>query len=112
MRRLLHAGFLRSADQMPERVALVAEGQSLTYAELSTRARALAATLKRIDVGDRRQTAVFADRSVTAFAGILGSLMAGHAYVPLNPNFPVAKTRQMLEKAGCRTLIVDSVAEQ
>jgi amino acid adenylation domain-containing protein len=55
--------------------------------------------------------AVFADRSVTAFAGILGSLLAGKAYVPLNPNFPVAKTRQMLERAGCRALIVDSGAE-
>jgi amino acid adenylation domain-containing protein len=112
MRRLLHSGFLRSAEQMPERVALVAQGKPLTYGELSRCARTLAATLQLIDMGDRRLTGVFADRSVTAFAGILGSLMAGHGYIPLNPNFPVAKTRQMLERAGCRTLIVDSAAEQ
>ena len=111
MRRLLHSGFIRSAEQMPERIALVAEGKLVTYADLSRCARTLAATLQRIDTGNRRLTAVFADRSVTAFAGVLGSLMAGHAYVPLNPNFPVAKTRQMLERAGCRTLIVDAAAE-
>jgi len=111
MKRLLHSGFLRSAEQMPERVALVAEGRSLTYADLSRCARALAATLQDTDVGSRRLTGVFADRSVTAFAGILGSLMAGHAYVPLNPNFPIARNRQILERAGCRTLIVDSGAE-
>ena len=111
MRRLLHSGFLRSAEHMPERVALVAQGKTHTYGALSRCARTLAATLQRIDVGDRRLTGVFADRSVTAFAGILGSLMAGHAYVPLNPNFPVAKNRQILERAGCRTLIVDSASE-
>ena len=111
MKRLLHSGFLRSAEQMPERLALVVQGKSFTYADLFRCARSLAATLQRIDVGNRRLTGVFADRSFTGFAGILGSLMAGHAYVPLNPNFPVAKNRQTLEQAGCRTLIVDSSAE-
>ncbi len=31
--------------------------------------------------------------------------------MPLNPNFPVAKTRQMLQRAGCRALVVDAGAE-
>jgi amino acid adenylation domain-containing protein len=109
---LLHAGFLRSAERMPDRAALTVQGETLTYAELRERASGLAATvLRHTPPGGSPMVAVFADRSVTAFAGILGSLVAGMAYVPLNPNFPLVKTRQMLERAGCRALIVDSGAE-
>ena len=98
---------------MPGRTALEVTGQGLTYGALRERATSLAATLQQ-RVRDSRpaMTAVFADRSVTAFAGILGSLLAGHAYVPLNPYFPTSRTRTMLALAGCRSLIVDAVAER
>jgi amino acid adenylation domain-containing protein len=109
----LHSGFLQSVKRVPDRVALKAQDQECTYAALFDRARCLAATIQqRSDVGGAAPlVAVLADRSVTMFAGILASLMAGRGYVPLNPQFPVAKTRQMLTRAGCRTLIVDASAE-
>ena len=97
---------------MPDRTALTVQGETVTYAGLRRRAAGLAATIqRRTPAGGPPTTAVFADRSVAAFAGILGSLMAGRAYVPLSPHFPVAKTRQMLQRAGCRALVVDSTAE-
>jgi non-ribosomal peptide synthetase component F len=89
---LLHAGFLRSADRWPERPALVVSGQTVSYRELRRRATAVAATVQRHLGLDAPLTgAVFADRSLTAFSGILGCLLAGRAYVPLNPNFPVPR---------------------
>ncbi len=107
--RALHTGFLRSAEAFPERPALEVAGETLSYAELRDRAASLAATLQREAPGDEPPlTAVFAYRTATAFAGILGSLMRGHGYVPLNRNFPVARTRLMLETAGCRALVVDA----
>jgi amino acid adenylation domain-containing protein len=108
---LLHSGFLRSAERLPERPALVAEGRTLSYGELRSLARRLAATLERRPLAGTPLTAVFAERSVTAFAGILGSLLAGRGYVPLNPAFPIEKTRQMFERAECRAVIVDVAAE-
>jgi amino acid adenylation domain-containing protein len=109
---LLHSGFLRSAEGMPNRAALTVQGQTVTYAELRRRAAGLAATIqRRTPAGGSPLVAVLADRSVTSFVGILGSLLAGRAYVPLNPHFPVAKTRQMLRRAGCRALVVDTTAE-
>ena len=109
---LLHSGFLASADAMPDRPALHVDGLSLSYAQLRTRATALAATLQhRVLAGASELTAVFADRSATGFAGILGALLAGHAYVPLNSGFPTDRTRRMLQDAGCRSMVVDSSAE-
>jgi amino acid adenylation domain-containing protein len=107
--RELHSGFLRSAEQFPDRPALEAAGERITYAQLRRRAAALAATLAVHRTADEPPlTAVFAYRSPTAYAGLLGALLGGHGYVPLNRTFPVARTRLMLENAGCRTLIVDA----
>jgi amino acid adenylation domain-containing protein len=83
----------------------------LTYGELATRARAIAAMLLEHgqDAGPRL-TALLAHRSATAFAGVLGALARGHGYVPLNPGFPPARNRAMLVRSGCEAVIVDSAA--
>jgi amino acid adenylation domain-containing protein len=111
--RPLHDGFLRSAASLPERPALEVEGRTLTFAALRDRAAALAATLERATPdADPPLTAVFAYRSETAFAGVLGALLRGHGYVPLHPRFPIDRTRTMLERASCAAVIVDSAAAE
>ncbi len=101
-------GFLSSAEAHPERPALEVAGVRLTYAELRDRAAAIAATLAdRAIVGDVPLTAVLGARSTVAFAGVLGALLRGHGYVPLNPRFPAERNRAMLERSGCRALVVD-----
>jgi amino acid adenylation domain-containing protein len=107
----LSAGFFRSADESPDRPALEVEGRTLTYEELADRARTIGATLLEHarDAGPRL-TAVLAHRSATAFAGVLGAVMRGHAYVPLNPAFPPARNRTMLERSGCEAVVVDAAA--
>ncbi len=52
-------------------------------------------------------TAVFAYRSPTAFVGVLGSLLAGNGYVPLNRTFPIERTQIMFERSECSTIVVD-----
>src|SRR2546423_9168349 len=42
-----------------------------------------------------------------AFAGVLAALLRGHGYVPLNRTFPQQRTAQMLERSGCRAVVVD-----
>ncbi len=108
--RTLRAGFLASAERFPQRPALEVDGETVSYAALRDRAASLAATLAKHDAGEAAAplTAVFGQRSSCVFAGVLASLLRGHGYVPLNPGFPVDRTRQMLERSGCRALIVDA----
>ena len=84
-------------------------GATVTYSELHRRAREVASLLIARDSGfpAPELTAVFATRSVDTFAGILGILLRGHGYVPLNPRFPPARNREMLERGGCRAVVVD-----
>ncbi|HET7794904.1 MAG TPA: AMP-binding protein, partial [Rhizobacter sp.] len=109
MRRSLSTGFLRSAQQHADRPALQLDSVVLSYAQLRARAAALAQTLRaHAPAGEPLLTAVFAHRSITAYAGVLGGLFRGHGYVPLNPGFPTDRTHAMLVRSECRSLIVDA----
>src|SRR5947207_14930225 len=109
--RPLWTGFIQSSEEFPGRPAVDVGGE-VTYCELAKRAKQIAATIQeRLTNTDIPLTAVFAYRSETAYAAVLGALMAGHGYVPLNRTFPVERTRLMLERSMCRCMVVDAGSE-
>jgi amino acid adenylation domain-containing protein len=106
--RFLWSGFMRSAQDFPENPAVVAEGRVLSYAELRDLARRIAATIQKYpELSPTQLTAVFAYRSSTAFAGVVGTLLAGNGYVPLNRTFPEGRTQGMFGRSECRSVIAD-----
>ncbi len=93
----------------PRRPALALGDESWTYEELLSAATAIAALLSEHTPEDGPPwTAVFAHRSFPAYAGVLGALLRGHGYVPLNRKFPAMRTKAMLARSGCRALVVDN----
>jgi acyl-CoA synthetase (AMP-forming)/AMP-acid ligase II len=108
VQRATWSGFLRSAEKFADRPALFADGKALTYSELREISCRVAATIQaHLGPTETPLTAVFAHRSPTAFIGVLGSLLAGNGYVPLNRTFPIERTQVMLERSGCRSIVVD-----
>ena len=105
MRNIVN-GFLESSERFPWRPALVVDGETITYHALRHKAGELASLLRRTEEGNSPLVAILACRSATAYAGILGALAAGKGYVPLNPKFPVERTRRMLILSGCSEVIV------
>lgn len=104
-------GFFEAARRFPERPA-VHVSRDLPYEELAERAKSLAATIQsQEETPAIPLTAVFAYRSEAAYAGVLGALMAGHGYVPLNRTFPVERTRLMLERSKCGSVVIDAGCE-
>src|SRR5205823_1722515 len=110
--RLLWSDLLESAKRFPNRLAIEIASHQISYQEVAQRAQSLAATIqKTVGHGSIPLTGIFAYRSETAYVGVVGALMAGHGYVPLNRTFPIDRTRLMLEKSMCRTVIVDTESE-
>lgn len=102
------AMFRATAAAHGDRPALWAEGGAVSYAELLARGSAIAKAI--IDAGGENAgdpVGLFAYRSQAAFAGMLGILLAGRAYVPFNPKFPVERTFAMADASGARTVLVD-----
>ncbi|MEO5348223.1 MAG: amino acid adenylation domain-containing protein [Magnetococcus sp. YQC-3] len=106
--------FHRSAHRHASRPALWLDGCHTSYSDLLQRVQQLAATLERLDPEpDNPVAAVFAYRSLTAYAAVLAVLYTGKGYLPLNPTFPVARTLHVADLAECAVLILDAhCAEQ
>jgi len=108
--RGLVTGFLESVEAHGRRPALEVDQSVLTYEGLAAAASDLAATIRACEPGTQPVGAVYAYRSVTAYAGVLGTLLSGKGYVPLHPHFPAARTRDMLTLSGANTVIVGAEA--
>jgi amino acid adenylation domain-containing protein len=104
--RSLIDGFVESANRFPSREALVVDGKCLSYLALQGLAGKIASAILQHEHEMSPLVALLAHRSKTAYAGILGILGAGKGYVPLNPKFPIERTRRMLDLSGCGMLIV------
>jgi amino acid adenylation domain-containing protein len=103
--RCLHHLFEAQAERTPERVALVFEGQQLTYAELNRRANQLAHHLQALGVGPETLVAIFVERSLDMIIGMLGVLKAGGAYVPLDPTLPKERLAFLLDDTQAPVLL-------
>ena len=88
--------FLASRRAFGHRPALWVDGCTLTYAELGDVARRLATVIREARgkdaVASKLQCGLLVNRTPTAYAAVLASLMTGSAYVPLNTKFPDVKS--------------------
>jgi amino acid adenylation domain-containing protein len=98
---------MASGEQFASRPALSLGMRIYTYAELCQTANRWASFLKEIHGGTPRRVGILAFQSMTSYLGVMACLYAGSAFVPLNPRFPVERTRVMCEQADLDALLVD-----
>ncbi len=93
----VHQLFEAQVERTPDAIAVVFEGQQLTYRELNKRANQLAHYLRGRGVGPDVLVGVCMERSLDMVIALLGVLKAGGAYVPLDPTSPKERMAFMLE---------------
>jgi len=103
--KCLHQWVEEQAQRTPDTVAVVGEGEQLTYGELNRRANQWGHRLRKLGVGPEGLVAVCAERSVDMVVGLLGILKAGGAYVPIDPGYPRQRVAVMLEDAEPAVLL-------
>jgi len=103
--KCIHQLFEAQVEKTPEAIAVVFEGQQLTYLQLNTKANQLAHHLQTLGVKPEALVGICVERSLEMIIGLLGILKAGGAYVPLDPKYPPARLAFMLEDAQVQTLI-------
>src|SRR4051812_49081285 len=79
---LIHALVEAQAEQRPNAVAVVCDGERITYADLNTRANQIAHRLRSQGVGPEAMVGLYMERSIRTIVAIVGILKAGGAYVP------------------------------
>ncbi|KAI8603716.1 hypothetical protein EDD21DRAFT_423127 [Dissophora ornata] len=105
----LHHLFERQVERTPDTVAVVHEGQSLTYSELNARANCLAHRLIKLGVHPDTLVAICVERSLSMIVGILAILKAGGAYLPLDPFYAGDRLKDILQDAAPTIILADRV---
>ena len=109
----LHRNFMDSVLKYPLRPAVELIGTQYSYRSLYDKAVTIAATLSRTRAtGHQSLTGICTTRSEIAYSGVLGALMAGHGYVPLNPEFPASRNAALIRNTNCSQIIADEAGEQ
>ena len=101
---LLHAALVRQALHTPEAAAVITPGHSLSYGELMGRALGLARSLGPLTPDT--PVAIWLEPGWEQAVAVLGILLAGGAYLPLNPAWPENRIHSLLSRSQPAALIV------
>jgi amino acid adenylation domain-containing protein len=91
--------------EAPDSVAVQDGDRQLTYRDLAAHASGLASRLTERGVGQDSVVAVYADRSAELVVAELAILLAGGAFLPLDPAHPAARIGQLLELSGAAAVL-------
>ncbi len=97
----------RWAREDPERVAVVASDDRLTYAQLQQRAGAAAHALAQLGVGPGALVAVLLPRTSQLVVALQGVHQLGAAYLPLDPALPEERLLALLQRAGAVAVLTE-----
>ncbi|MGH7968027.1 MAG: non-ribosomal peptide synthetase, partial [Limisphaerales bacterium] len=97
--------FREQAARTPDAEALVVGHERVTYRELEARACALAGRLLGRGLQREDLVGICLDRSAEMLVSMLAALMAGAAYVPLDPAYPQERLTAIAQDAKLRFVL-------
>jgi len=107
---LVHDFLHNAAVKQPDHLALVCQGQRVTYAWLDLAANRMACALRERGVMPGDRVAIYLNNSVEAVVGIFGILKAGAVFVVINRNTMVEKLLHVLNNCQAAALLTDGRA--
>jgi amino acid adenylation domain-containing protein len=102
---LLHHFLEASGRQLPDKTALVCDGQRYSYARIDQMATELAAFLQQRGVQRGDRVAIFMDNTVETVVSIYAALKAGAVFMPVNPLTKQDKLAYLLNDSRASVLL-------
>lgn len=101
----IHATFINKAESQPNAPAVCDMNTELSYEELQDYASRLALHLTTFGVGPDVLVPICLDKSVWTIVAIMGVLIAGGAFVPLDPAHPVSRHNEIVEETEAKVVL-------
>lgn len=103
---LLHELVLQRARSQADAVAVQQGDASMSFGELARRAGAIAQAIRsQTEVKPGEMIAVSLPQGPELIAAILGALIAGGAYVAIDPTLPAERRQSLLRRCAARALL-------
>jgi pyochelin synthetase len=110
--RSLHGLFLEQAIKRPDHLAVVSPTRSLTYQEVLDEAMLLGYQLRQLGAHPNQLIAVIMEKGWEQVVGILGILLSGAAYLPIDPKVPQKRLTFLLEHGDVEVVVTQSWIEK
>ncbi len=108
----LHGPVFGMAERTPDAPAIIASDRTVSYRELAEAAAGVAHALRAAGCAPGDLVLVQVERGWRLPVALLGVLAAGAAYVPLGPQWPAARIRQVIDRARPRHLVTAGPADR
>lgn len=105
---LIHELIAQQAERSPQKTAIQCGDERIAYAELIGRANQLARYLRDEGVVTGARIAISLQRSIEMVTSILGCLIAGATYIPIDPAYPPERVDEILESSNSMFFITQS----
>ena len=103
--KCIHQLFEEQVEKTPDAVAVVFEGEKLTYQQLNQQANQLGHYLRAFKVGSGVLVGISVEPSLDQVVSLLSVLKAGGVYVPLDPNYPQERLAFMEEDSKVQVVL-------
>ncbi|MBE0344013.1 hypothetical protein E4V51_28920, partial [Paenibacillus sp. 28ISP30-2] len=97
--------FQEQARLRPSQPAVIAHNKVITYRTMNQMSQQIAHLLVDDTDTHGKLIGVYLPRSIEFIVSILAIMKAGCAYVPIDPDFPAERTRELIEDAKLDTII-------
>ncbi len=103
---LLHQRIFEFAQHNADASAVIFDEQQVSYGELINTAKCIAASLVNQGVLCGERVAISMDKGLGQIVSVLGVLYAGAVYVPVPPNQPDQRRKQIYNSADIRHVLI------
>jgi amino acid adenylation domain-containing protein len=93
-------------------IAVIDGTVTVTYEELHQRAIEVAVKLNRLGLKDSSRVAIEIPRGIDQYAAVLGILLHGSCYIPVDPAYPAERREYVLKDSACAAVISQSDEKQ
>ncbi|WP_299612649.1 amino acid adenylation domain-containing protein [uncultured Tateyamaria sp.] len=97
--------FIGRCETAPDACALIVDDTRVSYAELRARMAQIAGALAARGVTSGDRVVICLDRSPDCIAAMLAAMHIGAAYVPIDPGYPSARIRYVIEDSAAKVVV-------
>jgi len=105
---LLQTLFTRQVERAPEQLAVIAPDRTLSYADLSRLAHQLGRYLCERGAQSGQPIAIVMDKGWEQIVGVLGIIISGASYLPIDPNLPSERLAYILKHSAVTYVLTQS----
>ncbi len=110
--QMLHALFAAQVPQRGAEPAVISQRRTLTYQQLSELSHQLGHRLRRMGATPNQLIGVVMEKGWEQIVAVMGILVAGAAYVPIDPGLPPQRRAYLLENSEVKIVLTQSWLEE